>query len=293
MNQIILSFWHLLVEAAPWFFGGALLGAAMQAFLRPGWVTPWVGSQRASVLNAAVAGALLPGCCMATMPLAASLKSHGARLGTLTAFVMISPILSPVTVALTATMLGAGMTVGRIVLPLMAALAIGLSLNALEARKIGPFRVPVATSGLCEPCGCCSTESSRKGFWSCLLELLHPLWIYFVLGLLAVALIKAFVPEQTVDQYMHGGVGAYVAAALAGIPLYVCEGAEVPLTFGLLKMGVGPGPAFTFMLGAVGTCIPTIAMAPRVIGIPATYLYVVAWLVLAIGAGMVMGSFLS
>jgi uncharacterized membrane protein YraQ (UPF0718 family) len=108
-----------------------------------------------------------------------------------------------------------------------------------------------------------------------------------------VALIKAFVPEQTVDQYMHGGLGAYVAAALAGIPLYVCEGAEVPLTFGLLKMGVGPGPAFTFMLGAVGTCIPTIAMAPRIIGIPATYLYVVAWLVLAIGAGMVMGSFLS
>jgi hypothetical protein len=292
MNQIIYSFWHLLVEAAPWFFGGALLGAAMQAFLKPRWVMPWVGSPRASVLNAAVAGAVLPGCSMITIPLAASLKTQGARLGTLTALVMISPILSPETLALTATMLGTGMTVGRIILPLIATLVIGLSLNSLEAHKIGAFQMPSA-SAVNEPCGCCSTDPTRKSFWRCLLELLHPLWIYFILGLLAVALIKAFVPEQTVDQYMHGGLGAYVAAALAGIPLYVCEGAEVPLTFGLLKMGVGPGPAFTFMLGAVGTCIPTIAMAPRIIGIPATYLYVAAWLVLAIGAGMVMGSFLS
>jgi uncharacterized membrane protein YraQ (UPF0718 family) len=53
------------------------------------------------------------------------------------------------------------------------------------------------------------------------------------------------------------------------------------------------GPAFTFMLGAVGTCIPTIAMAPRVIGRTATYVYVGVWLLLAIGGGWLVSRFLS
>jgi uncharacterized membrane protein YraQ (UPF0718 family) len=126
-----------------------------------------------------------------------------------------------------------------------------------------------------------------------LLTILHPLWIYFVVALIAVPLLQSLVPADMIDRYLRGGLSAYLAAALLGIPTYVCEGAEVPLTFALLKMGVGIGPAFTFMLGAVGTCIPTIGMAPKIIGVPATYLYVGTWLMLAIGAGMVMGALFS
>ena len=40
-----------------------------------------------------------------------------------------------------------------------------------------------------------------------------------------------------------------------------------------------------FMLGAVGTCIPTILMAPRIIGKTSTYVYVAVWLLLASGGG--------
>ena len=60
------------------------------------------------------------------------------------------------------------------------------------------------------------------------------------------------------------------------------------LTLALLKLGAGPGPAFTFLLSSVGTCLPTIAMAKRVIGSAATALYVVAWLLLAVGGGLLM-----
>lgn len=35
----------------------------------------------------------------------------------------------------------------------------------------------------------------------------------------------------------------------------------MPLTYALLKLGLGPGLAFTFLLGSVGTCIPTVIMA--------------------------------
>jgi len=248
-------------------------------------------------LNAAVAGALLPGCAMTTVPLAASLRYQGARLGTLTAFIMISPILSPETIVLTAAMLGPKFTIARIAISLAVTLALGLAVNWLERRHWTGFGVPAgeAAAGTgatasCGGCRCaCDVTTGRRTLLKSFVRLLHPLWIYFVLGLLAVAILQMFVPPPVIARHGQGGFLAYVVAALAGIPLYVCEGGEVPLTYGLLKAGVGAGPAFTFLLGAVGTCLPTITMAPRIIGTAATALYVATWLVLAIGGGWLVG----
>jgi uncharacterized membrane protein YraQ (UPF0718 family) len=70
------------------------------------------------------------------------------------------------------------------------------------------------------------------------------------------------------------------------MPLWVCEGVEVPLTSAALERGLAPGSAFAFLLGAVGTCVPTMPMARRIIAGRATALYVGAWFALAIGAGV-------
>jgi uncharacterized membrane protein YraQ (UPF0718 family) len=129
------------------------------------------------VFNAAIVGGLLPGCCMATVPLAASLKNHGARLGTLTAFVMISPILSPETIALTASMLGREMTIGRIILALIATLLIGIGLNTLESKHVMGFRSPafdppVGSGGCsCESADCETKPKWYTRFWQSLLGL--------------------------------------------------------------------------------------------------------------------------
>ena len=52
------------------------------------------------------------------------------------------------------------------------------------------------------------------------------------------------------------------------------------------------GPAFCFMLASAGTWLPTIAMATRIVGWTATAIYIGAWLVLAIGGGMLMALWL-
>jgi uncharacterized membrane protein YraQ (UPF0718 family) len=279
----------LLADALPWFLGGAILGAALEAFLPTAWATRWLDTPRASILHATFAGAILPGCSMTTVPLAAALKSRGARLGTLTAFIMISPILSPETIVLTAALLGTKFTIARIVFPVVLTVLMGLALNALQARSIRQFQLPAENLAPSDVrANCCAEDALLEGkrtFWASLTALLHPLWIYFLAGLLAVAIVQAILPPQDIARYLHGGIGAYLLAAVAGIPLYVCEGAEVPLTYGLLQAGVGVGPAFTFMLGAVGTCIPTILMAPRIIGKTSTCIYVAVWLLLAIGGG--------
>jgi hypothetical protein len=111
-------------------------------------------------------------------------------------------------------------------------------------------------------------------------------------GLFVAALISATIPADKIHKYLSGGWTAYFFAALVAFPVYVCDGGEIPLTRALLAMGVGSGPAFCFMLASVGTCLPTIAMATRIIGWRATAVYVVAWLVLAVGGGVLMGLWL-
>lgn len=295
MMIVLHTFLHLLLEAVPLFLLGAVLGAALEAWLKPGWVERWLGSGHRSVAAAALAGAVLPGCAMSTMPLAQSMRRRGAALGTLTAFIMIAPILSPHTIFLTATLVSVPMAIGRVVLSLAVTLVLGTVLNAMERR--GRLAPPTANS-IANNDQCCSAESVAgqaspwRRFLTELLANLRSLTPYLLGGLFVAALISATVPADTIHKYLRGGWTAYLFASLIAFPIYVCDGGEIPLTRALLAMGVGPGPAFCFMLASVGTCVPTIAMATRIIGWRATVIYVVAWLVLAVGGGLLMGLWL-
>ena len=295
------------MESVPLFLLGAIIGAALEAWLKPEWVTRWIGGGHRSLAAAAVAGAVLPGCAMSTMPLAQSLRARGAAVGTLTAFIMIAPILSPHTIMLTATLVSLPMAIGRVVLSLSVSLALGALLNAMQRR--GGSTADPEVEACCSTVGggdalptsvadddCCSADndelanaSSWRRFLAQLLANLRTLTPYLLGGLLAAALVSALVPAETLQRYLRGGWTAYLFAALAAFPVYVCDGGEIPLTRALLEMGVGPGPAFCFMLASVGTCLPTIAMATRIVGVRATVVYLAAWLVLAVGGGVLMG----
>ena len=111
---------------------------------------------------------------------------------------------------------------------------------------------------------------------------------YFLAGILVAAVLSALVPEDAVPDLLggSGGIAAFALATAVGIPLYVCEGEEVPLTVGLLATGLGPGPSLTFLLGSVGTCVPTLLMSRGILGDRATAFYLVFWILFAIGVGV-------
>jgi uncharacterized membrane protein YraQ (UPF0718 family) len=113
--------------------------------------------------------------------------------------------------------------------------------------------------------------------------------------MLIAAALSALLPEEAIPGFLGGSSGfwAYVLAALVGIPLYVCEGEEVPITYALVARGLGPGPALTFLLGSVGTCVPTMLMAGNIIGRRATVFYIVLWFVFAIVSGILLQSILA
>lgn len=291
------AFVALMLTVLPWFAAGTLTAAIVETLVPVGWAQRVLGG-RSGLPAAVTAGALLPGCSCTTMPLAAGLKGlAGSRIGTLTAFVFVSPLLSPITVLLTLSLLGWEMTTARVVASLAGSFALGLIINRYESRFRSAPELPAIAGGdpaaaSCADCSCePTTAETTAGYWADLgrsvQRILRSVLPYFLLGMLVAAALSALVPEDAVPDVLGdaGGVRAFALAAIVGIPLYVCEGEEVPLTVGLLAAGLGPGPSLTFLLGSVGTCVPTLLMSRGILGDRATTFYLAFWIVFAIGVG--------
>jgi uncharacterized membrane protein YraQ (UPF0718 family) len=293
------AFGELMLTVLPWFALGTATAAAMETFVPTAWAQR-ILTRRSGLPAAVTAGAVLPGCSCTTMPLAAGLSGMaGPRVGTLTAFVFVSPLLSPITVLLTLSLLGWEMTAARVLAALGGSLAIGLIINRYELRFRPQRRLLPLAGGSPEPDRCCAAAcqptdgvlTPRR--WGELAQnagrILRTVLPYFLAGMLVAAVLSALVPEDAVPDLLGGssGVWAFTLAAAVGIPLYVCEGEEVPLTVGLLAAGLGPGPSLTFLLGSVGTCVPTLLMSRGLLGERATAFYLAFWVAFAIGVGAV------
>lgn len=290
------TFAHSVSEVAPALIVGLVLSAGVQWLVeRSHWAARALSWVARSVHGAALAGAILPGCSMTTIPLAIPLKRQGAGDGALLAFIITSALLGPASIVLTFSMFGPVWGILRVVLPLIAVCVLGWTLNRF-GKKLHPDNGGAVSNEASRPsaCGCgggdsgCSSEASNS-FWTDLLRMARNLIPIFLLGLLAAAAASVLIGKEQIEQWMSGGALAYAAAIVAGIPAYVCEGGEVPLTAALIAMGVGIGPAFTFMQASVGTCLPTIMMLPKLIGVKLTVVYVVFWLAYSVASGILVG----
>jgi uncharacterized membrane protein YraQ (UPF0718 family) len=307
LRETLGSFADLTLQVLPWFALGTLTAALMQTFVPPRWAAGALSGRRGLPL-AITAGAVLPGCSCTTMPLAIGLRGMiGPKLGTLTAFIFVSPLLSPITVALTLSLLGWEMTVGRVIAALAGSAMVGLLINRsqgwFETGRLPPIAGGAPEVDACDPGDpCCdpavdevSDESGAQRLQRNFTQILREVSPYFLLGMLVAAVLSAAVPEDALPGLLGGssGVAAFALAAVVGIPLYVCEGEEVPLTYGLIGTGLGSGPAFTFLMGSVGTCVPTVLMSRGIIGKRATYFYLGFWTLFAIAAGAIYGLLVS
>ena len=290
--KIIKEFISLTLLVVPYFILGSAFGALLKAYLKPDFAFKYLNRGTFSVINASILGAVLPGCACATIPMAEGLKEKGAKLGTIASFIMVSPLLSPQTVVLTYAMLGWKFTFARIVFSLTGAIILGIIFNYFEKLKIKGFVLPDKSSdNKCKSCppGC---EVEKVSFLKSFLDIIKDLGKYFILGMFIASLLTVLIPEEAIPKYIgSSGVFAYLVAVLVGIPVYICEGEEIPLTLALLKLGLGKGPAFSFLLGSVGTCIPTMIMAQKIIGRKPVLVYIIYWFLFAVGSGLIFSLF--
>lgn len=277
--SILKEFSSLTLMVLPYFVLGVIFGGILKTYLKPEFVLKYLSKGTFSVINASIIGAILPGCACTVMPIADGLKEKGVRLGTLSAFIMIAPLLSPHTVILTYGIFGLKFTVARIIFSFTGAIILGIIFNYAEG-----FGLALSGKEKEPKCKCSSNPSviETTGFITSLIDIIKDVGPYFLLGMFIASLMMVFIPKEAIPRYIgSSGIFAYIVATFIGIPVYICEGEEIPITLSLLKLGLGQGPSFTFLMGAVGTCIPTMLMAQKIIGRYATILYLIGWFIFA------------
>lgn len=199
---------------------------------------------------------------------------------------------------LTYALLGGAFTVWRVVFAFSGAILFGYLCLGLNRMGVSTFSFETVDTNP-KPTSCCnggqkSAEQLSKWvlFWRSCWKITKSLGGYFILGMAVASLLTVLIPPNLIPNTVGAtGLWAFVLALVIGIPLYVCEGEEIPMTLSLISLGLGPGPAMTFLLGAVGTCIPTVIMSKKLIGLKPVIVYVIYWFLFALVAGLIFQSF--
>lgn len=287
IQHFMNEFSHLFVMVLPYFILGIGAGALLESKGNFDFISQFLGQGKRSIIYASMLGAILPGCACATMPMAEGLLRKGARLGTACAFIFTSPLLAPQTIILTYALLGPSFTLARIIAGMIGGLGIGFIAYALESKAA--IQLP---NNAVED-ACCSSHQNTPSFLASFRSISLKLGGYFFIGLAIAAALTITIPPTVIPNTIgQHPILSYIIATFIGIPVYICEGEEIPLTYSLISLGLAKGPALTFLLGAVGTCIPTLLFAQKLLGKKSMLIYAAYWSIYAPLCGIVF-SFLT
>lgn len=321
--EILWQSWLVLGQMAPYLLLGFLVAGLLSVGISPAWVERRLGRRGVGpVITASLVGVPLPLCSCGVIPVAASIRRHGASRGATTAFLLSTPQTGVDSIAVTYALLGPVFAVFRPLVALVTGIVGGFLVQRFDRAD---ERNGAADSGS-DPCadGChdagadpdadacpsCSNDAPAHALQATCTEacceggrqgsvIVRALRYGFVtlprdigpaliVGILVAGAIGALVPEAQLRAYVGGGVLSILLAMAAGVPIYVCATASVPIAAGLIHLGASPGAALAFLIAGPATNAATLTTAWRVLGRRATLVYLGTVAVSAVACGLLL-----
>jgi uncharacterized membrane protein YraQ (UPF0718 family) len=284
--QILVAAWQVLVLMAPYLLLGFVLAGVMYAVLSPAWVRRHMGgSGWWQVVKAALVGVPLPLCSCGVIPVALSLRRHGAGKGAVASFLASTPQTGVDSVIATYAVLGPVITVFRVVAALVSGLLAGMLVTAAYPRDVAAAAEPVAVQDA--PPEAAWRRMLRHGLLVLPRDVAGPL----LFGVLVSGALTVLVPAGFFQGHLPPGWKAYGVALLVGIPLYVCSTASIPLAASFVQMGASPGAAMVFLIAGPATNASMLAAMWVKLGKVGTCLYLAAIAATAVASGWVLDLF--
>jgi Predicted permeases len=233
-------------------------------------------------------GVLTPFCSCSAVPLFIGFVEAGVPLGVTFAFLVASPMVNEVALALLWGLFGPGIALTYMAAGLTVAVLAGLLIGRLGLeRYVEDYVWQIhAGAGLVEVRP--TLEERVREAWRSTVDIVRRVWPFVVAGIGVGALIHGFVPTDLVVSV--GGRDnplAVPALVLLGVPLYSNAAGTIPIVEALLGKGLPLGSALAFMMAVTALSIPELVilrrvMKPRLI---ATFVAVVTAGILAVGYG--------
>ena len=225
-------------------------------------------------------GSILPVCSCGVIPLVETMKEK-VSMKVIITFLIAAPLLNPYIVFISFSTLGLQYTVLRIASSFILAIVAGTLTEMLAGKKaienLGKYHI-------CEADSC--TPFANDPFVKTLLITKKLLPYIFWGGLLSFTL-EYFQPKAFLQTLNFSGEWlSMITMAVVGVPLYVCNGADVLLLKPLLSYtDLTQGAGMVFSLTSSSVCISSMAMLFKFLGKKITWILIanIVFLSLAIG----------
>lgn len=277
----LLRIAEAMVAAAPFLVAGVfaagilrgMVGAQrMRSMLGVG---HWSGPLRAWAL-----GVLLPICSLGALPVARELRRAGVPSGTVLSFVLVAPVLNPVSIVYGLSHIAPIMLVYFAVGTFVVSVGIGLIWNRVvsDTKDFDPEQLEQAPPDSLGRLAVMGSTTARA--------LVGPAAVDYGLALLAVGLLGALLPHGVLQTGLtRDNIFAPVIMGLVAIPVYVTP-TEVMMHFGhIVRDGYSLGAAFALIVLGAGANVGVANWLRRDYGFKSLMLFVS----LLIGATLVIG----
>jgi uncharacterized membrane protein YraQ (UPF0718 family) len=242
IQNFILVFSSLLIEAMPFILLGALVSAAIEVFV-PQRVFDRLGAlpSRLQLPASALAGFAFPVCECGSVPVARRLAQKGLSPGAAVTFMLAAPILNPVVIASTVVAYRGRdifwpMVLGRAGLGLIAALAVGWVVSNKTSAELLRPRAQADEH---------EHETTRAGsFFSHLSGDFIFMGRYLVLGAAVAATMQTFVPQSVIASVADTPFLSLFAMMALAFVLSLCSESDAFVAASFVQFGVGSQLAF-------------------------------------------------
>jgi uncharacterized membrane protein YraQ (UPF0718 family) len=223
-------------------------------------------------------GAITPFCSCSSVPLFIGFVQGGIPLGVTFAFLITSPLVNEVAIAMFIGMFGVKAT-------LIYAIS-GIILGSIGGWVLSKFNLEPLLSEWVKKVlenkrqhG--AYEEEKRTFRQRLPEITRGAWdivkdvvLYVIIGIGIGAAMHGYVPENFFGQYLGGGQWWTVPlAVILAVPMYANAAGIVPVIQVFVAKGVPLGTAIAFMMATVGLSIPEATLLKKVMTVQLIALY--------------------
>lgn len=219
---------------------------------------------------ASLFGAITPFCSCSSIPLFIGFVKGGIPLGVTFAFLITSPLVNEVAVAMFAGTFGWKITIIYVVGGIIMGMLGGFLLGRMKLeRMLTPWVRQIQEQSEAETI---QWESDRIPFVRRLPTILSDAWgivrgvfIYIIIGIALGAGIHGFIPDEFFAQWMgKDNWFAVPLSVLLAVPMYANAAGIVPVVQVFVTKGISIGTALSFMMAVVGLSLPEATMLKKV-----------------------------
>ena len=221
-------------------------------------------------LLASLFGAITPFCSCSSIPLFIGFVKGGIPLGVTFSFLITSPLVNEVAVAMFLGTFGVKVTVIYVLSGILLGTIGGIFLGRFRLERfLSAWVIKIQQQSIAETQAWMADNTS---FWKRLPDILKDSWeivsgviIYVLAGIAIGAGIHGFVPEGFFSGALGSGEWWTVPLAVVlAVPMYSNAAGIIPLVEVFVQKGVALGTAISFMMAVVGLSLPEATMLKKV-----------------------------